>query len=653
MSVISRTKTLTARVVIISLLAIAIISILLWCPAIVQFQKRESERYRSFAEGQADLIKRGLQYSMLRNERDHIQEMINSVAGVEGTLWVRITDRNDIIRFSSRREEIGKRCPEECKGLDEGTENNGLIKEINGNKVLLISGQVENMKSCYTGACHFHKEDEKNLGRIELAFDFNGIHKEVKSLGMTVASFGIIFTTALSMVVLFFLLRTMILKRLTLLAEASKKVASGDLDIILPTAGEAIDEIGYLTETFNKMVRELREKRDVMQREVNGYKESLIQAQKMESIGLLSAGIAHDFNNILTGIIGLTELSFLKVDDPEIRENLKKVIETAERGSDLTKQILLIGRKLPPQMKPLNINIFINDSYKMLRRLVEENIELRTILKDDLPFIQADPSQLMQVLMNLVVNARDAIEGSGTITIGTDEVMIDENYCRDHPEARPGHYVVLSVRDTGTGIPEELRDRVFDPFFTTKEKGKGTGLGLAVTYAIVKTHNGWIGLYSEPGKGTEFRVYLPGLERQGAEEGETEMITVSKPEERVSTILLVDDEEMIRDVGTTIIKDLGHEVITATNGREAVNIYRERGKEIDLVIMDLVMPVMDGMTAFREIRKIDPDAKVIISSGYSADREEILKEEGVTGFINKPYRLKDIMEIISRNIRQP
>lgn len=639
-------KSITARIILISIPVIAVVSVIIWCPSIREFQKRELEKQQSFAISQADLISKALRSAMLRNDREHIQEAIESISGMGDTLWIRVADSKDIIKFSSKREEIGTRCPEECAELDlEGSK--AILKEINGRRAILVSRPVENEKPCWTASCHFHKEDEKFNGRIELASDIEPTIKRIRNQGFVIASFATAFTSLL-LFILYLIVRMTILKRVFILAEASRRVSHGELNVSVPVTEK--DEIGQLSETFNTMVDALRKRKETMELELNGYRQSLIQAQKMEAIGLLATGIAHDFNNLLTGIIGFSELSLLNTKDSGTRENLKRIIETAEKGADLSRQILLIGRKVPPQKSPLNINVFVSDSFKMLKRMVEEKIELRTILKDGLPFVNADHSQLTQVLMNLVVNARDAIEGSGAIAISTDEVFIDESYCMKHPEAKPGHYVVLSVRDTGTGIPEDLRNKVFDPFFTTKEKGKGTGLGLSVTYAIVASHDGWISLYSEEGKGTEFKVYLPACE--GSNQS-NQSVTSDKPAlptapDSRTLILLVDDEEMIRDVGGSILRALGYEVVTAANGKEAVNIYRERGNEISLIIMDLVMPVMDGETAFREIRKINPDVKVIISSGYSADRMDILRNEGVRGFFSKPYRLGEIANVVRK-----
>ncbi len=585
-----------------------------------------------------------LHHSMLKNQREEIRGVIQSVSSIENTLWIRLIDRNGTIKVSSKQEDIGKKgmiheLPANASGKQR------LVREVNGKKLLLVSIPVENMVTCYTAQCHFHREDEKVNGWIELAMDYEAINKQVWGQGITIASFGLV-TTSVLVLMLYIVFRSAILKRVVLLSDASRRVADGDLTVSVPVTDEG-DEISQLINVFNNMVSELRKRKELADKELNGYRQSLIQSQKMEAVGLLASGIAHDFNNLLTGIMGFSEIMLLNAKDRQTRENLQKIIKIAERGSELTRQILLIGRKSPPQKSPMNINSFVEDSYKMLRRMVEENIDIRLSLKKGIPLVNADQSQLTQVLMNLVINARDAIKGTGTITIGTDEALIDDAYCQLHHEAKPGNYVVLFVRDTGTGIPDEIKDSIFNPFFTTKEKGKGTGLGLSVTYGIVASHDGWIGVYSEEGRGTEFKVYIPVYQGSGMSQNDPILSggIPHKPEIIKPTILLIDDEDMIREVGTSTLQSIGYRVVTASNGKEAVDIYKRMHKDISIVITDLVMPAMDGMATFEELKKINPDVKVIVSSGYSPDSEKI-KGKGIAGFINKPFRVNEITKLV-------
>lgn len=238
----------------------------------------------------------------------------------------------------------------------------------------------------------------------------------------------------------------------------------------------------------------------------------LIQSQKMEALGTLAGGVAHDFNNILTGILSYAQLAEMKTSEPYVKKALKQIFNLSQKASDLIKQILLMGRKFPPAFTVINLNSFIEDSLTTFQRIIEDNIEIKLSISKEFPYVKADPAQINQALMNLTVNARDALlERGGTIKIKTDVFEPDEEYCQQFPYAKRGRYAVISVADSGHGIPEEIKDRIFEPFFTTKAVGKGTGLGLSVTYSVVKNHGGWINFYSESEKGTEFLMYLPAI----------------------------------------------------------------------------------------------------------------------------------------------
>lgn len=386
-----------------------------------------------------------------------------------------------------------------------------------------------------------------------------------------------------------------------------------------------------------------------LEHEWKQLKSQLIQSQKMEAIATLAAGIAHDFNNMLTGIIGYSQLAFSRTTEQTVKQLLIKSIGTAEKASELTRQILLIGRKLPPEKKPLNLNQLIEESIKMLARLVEENIEIKLSLFPSLPPVDADPSQMMQVLMNLLVNARDAMPNGGTLEIKTEKINKEKVDFFDYEQTKAGDFVALSVSDTGSGIPDDIKHRIFDPFFSTKEHGKGTGIGLAVTDSIVRAHNGWIDFLTEIGKGTKFRVFLPALEV----ETETDIFFEQQnlfekfmPSAR-KTILLVDDEDVVRDAGKLMLQSLGHKAILASNGEEAITIYKAKGSKIDLIIMDNVMPRMSGIETFKKLKEINPQVKVVISSGYASfhDAHQFADLGGI-GFLPKPYTKDKIARIL-------
>jgi signal transduction histidine kinase/HAMP domain-containing protein len=426
-----------------------------------------------------------------------------------------------------------------------------------------------------------------------------------------------------------------VISMLSLMDDHQKDLSHGDIEFIYTTG--------------KKLILAMQRKREEEEKKV--LETQLFQSQKMEAIGTLAAGIAHDFNNLLTGIMGYLELAYMSTTETNVKKQISRVLSISERAADLARQILLIGRKLPPDIKPTDINQVVENSMKMLRRMVEENIEIKVQPQAELPLIGADPSQIMQVLMNLVVNARDAMPNGGRIEIRTEKIYVDEEYCKHYAYAKPGVYVVVSVSDSGTGIPEEIRDRIFEPFFTTKEVGKGTGLGLSVVYSIVKNHGGWINLYSETGKGSEFKIYLPAESIEDNETGLREDLKERQDLPRgTETILLVDDEQIIRELGESILRSLGYSVITASNGEEAVMIYKEQHKKIAVVIMDRIMPGMNGIEAYGKLREINPHVKVIISSGYAADEAQILRESGITGFLNKPYRMANMAEAVRKAI---
>lgn len=437
-----------------------------------------------------------------------------------------------------------------------------------------------------------------------------------------------------------------LVKPIKILQRGAIEIGKGNFDMSLDV--KTSDEIGVLASEFGRMSSNLKK----LYEDLKNKEEQLLQSQKLEAIGTLAAGIAHDFNNILTGIIGYLELIETQVSEQNTKDQIKKVLKIAEKAAELTKQILLMGRKLPPERKPLDINHLIKDHMKVLRRMVEENIDIRLSLAPSLPHVEADLSQITQVIINLVVNARDAMPGGGRIDIKTEPVSISEEYLRRYVWAREGNYVVISVSDTGSGIPEDIRDRIFEPFFTTKEVGKGTGLGLAVTYSIVKNHGGWINLYSEMGKGTEFKVYLPAMTEAACASHVSDVVGEGPLPGGTETILLVDDEEIIRDVGESILKNLGYQVITATNGREAIEVYKDRGPEISLVILDRMMPVMDGIEAYRMLKEINPDVRVLFASGYVALNAHDLKRLGITDILNKPFKTEELAKMVRRVIER-
>ncbi|HMK33496.1 MAG TPA: PAS domain S-box protein [Desulfomonilaceae bacterium] len=398
--------------------------------------------------------------------------------------------------------------------------------------------------------------------------------------------------------------------------------------------------ISPIKDETGKIANYVAVKRDVT-KEVSLQKQ-LLQAQKMEAIGTLAGGIAHDFNNLLQVTLGYSELllSEKRVDDKDYAD-LQKIYRAARSGAELVKSLLTFSRKLEPKPVPMNLNVHIGHVQQLLRRTIPKMIEIRFTLAQDLPRVNADPAQIEQILMNLALNSRDAIADRGSITIETANVTLDDEYCRLHQEAAPGHYVRLSVSDTGHGIDRDTMEHVFEPFFTTKDLGRGTGLGLAMVYGIVKQHNGYISCSSDIGRGATFNVYLPAMTR---EPGRITVESQAMPASGTETLLLVDDEKDVRDLGGRILARSGYKILNAANGKDALHMYERRTEQIDLVILDLIMPEMGGSRCLDELLKLDPQLKIIIASGFSA--YDIIREvfqKGARGFVSKPFKAKDLL----------
>ncbi len=389
--------------------------------------------------------------------------------------------------------------------------------------------------------------------------------------------------------------------------------------------------------------------RDITERK--RLEEQLRQSQKMEAIGQLAGGVAHDFNNLLTAILGNVSLllSNRSPDDPD-HELLAATEQAAQRATDLTRQLLGFSRQTLLRLEAVNLNASIQEVVTILRRTIDPRIVLEPRPAEGLWLVQADASQISQVLMNLCINARDAMPDGGRLTLETANVRLDEPLVRTKLEARAGEFVRLRVRDSGHGIPEAVRARIFEPFFTTKEPGKGTGLGLAMVYGIVQQHQGWIDCISAVGQGTHFDIYIPRIHGENARPNTP---TTAPPARRGSeTVLLVDDEAVIRNVGRAILQRQGYQVILAEDGLEAVEIYRRERGRIDLVILDLTMPRLSGLDTLRQLVQLDPGAAVLLSSGYSAEQLPEVGKEGVLGFVNKPYRPQDLTEAVRSALDQ-
>ena len=378
--------------------------------------------------------------------------------------------------------------------------------------------------------------------------------------------------------------------------------------------------------------------------------EHLFRAQRMESIGTLAGGIAHDLNNILSPIIMGVDMLGLNDRDDETRRWLGIIRENTERGAELVKQVLTFARGMTGERIPVQLRHITKDMVAVLKETMPKSISVKYDIDPELWTIRADPTQVHQVLMNICINARDAMPFGGTLTIQAGNVEVDENYARMNIDAEAGNYVVLTITDTGTGMPSDILQRIFDPFFTTKEIGKGTGLGLATTLTIVKSHNGFINVSSELAKGTRFSVYLPSAETQKASVSPEQRQAL--PRGTGEMILIVDDEENMRNVTEATLARFGYRTATASDGTEALAVYSQLRPDVAAVITDMAMPYMDGAALTRALKKMDPEIKVIAMSGLmSEDQKAELMGLSVSSFLSKPFAADALLNTVAAALK--
>ena len=371
-----------------------------------------------------------------------------------------------------------------------------------------------------------------------------------------------------------------------------------------------------------------------------------LRAQRMESIGTLAGGIAHDLNNVLSPILMAVQMLELKAKDESTKKLLEVLKTNAERGGNMVRQVLSFARGVEGERVALQPKHLIKEIVKIMRETLPKSIEITFHVADDLWIISADATQVHQVLMNLCVNARDAMPGGGVITIKAENVFVDENYARMHLEAKTGRFVVITVADDGTGMSPEVLSRIFEPFFTTKEMSKGTGLGLSTALTIVKSHGGFVNVYSEVGKGTQFGVYFPAFETDSATR--TSLPQTDLPLGHGELVLVVDDEEAILRITRATLETFGYKVLTASDGTEAVALYAEHRNEVAIVLTDMLMPFMDGPATIRALHKMNAEVKVIAASGLTAGHKAgEASLEGVRILLSKPYSAESLLKALA------
>jgi two-component system cell cycle sensor histidine kinase/response regulator CckA len=378
------------------------------------------------------------------------------------------------------------------------------------------------------------------------------------------------------------------------------------------------------------------------------------RSQRLESIGTLAGGIAHDLNNVLTPILMGAKLLASGRIFGDRQGLLETMVASAQRGADLVTQLLAFAGGIRGERAPVCIDEIVNETCKLMEHTLPKSIRIATSSTADCPPVLGDSTELSQVLMNLCINARDAMPDGGTLTIKSEAVCLDDNAKQLNPDAHPGRYVLLKVSDTGIGMSADILDRIFDPFFTTKEVGKGTGLGLATVQGIVKSHSGFINVYSEPKNGTKFMIYLPVEERFGPDTGKVEegVEAATRKSGRGYTVLLVDDELFILKMTATALEASGFKVITARDGAEAISIYSRHRDEIAVVLLDMMMPGLDGLQTLEQLQRINPEVAVVACSGLrTQQREKEALERGAKYFLPKPYSESQLLEVLSNILR--
>jgi PAS domain S-box-containing protein len=413
-------------------------------------------------------------------------------------------------------------------------------------------------------------------------------------------------------------------------------------------ADDTLDALASIADIISQGIERKR-----VEEALQASEEQLRQSQKLEAIGMLAGGIAHDFNNLLTVILGYSDITLMRLnkEDP-LHRNITEITKAADRAAGLTRQLLAFSRKQVMQPKVLDLNVVVSELEKMLRRLIGEDMALRTVLEPELGSIKADPGQIEQIIMNLAVNARDAMPEGGKLTIETSNVYLDEDYAKAHVAVIPGPYVMLAVSDSGTGMDQQTQARMFEPFFTTKEKGKGTGLGLSTVYGIVKQSGGNVWVYSEVGRGTTFKIYLPRVD-EGVQESERSQEIIDD-RQGSETILLAEDEEAVRTLARHVLEMHGYQVLEAANGGAALLICERHKESIQLLITDVIMPEMSGRELAERLAQLRPDMKVLFMSGYT---DNAIVHQGVldegANFIQKPFPTEALAQKVREVLDAP
>lgn len=573
---------------------------------------------------------------LLNDDIVRLNRLIKDASSVEGILYAVIVDRHNKIKAHSDPNNVGR--------ILQTLQNQELRKDGNVtyfNQDLPSGIQVLDLSRAIT-----FKDKELGTVHVGVSLDFINhlIYREKASL-LILSLFIVLLGIAIAV-----LLGISFSRPISKLAGAAQEIGKGNLDYRITMKRK--DEFGDLATAFNYMADELDKKaianaqlfneRNRVEKEARQLEEQLHQSQKMEAVGQLAGGIAHDFNNSLTLIKVCSQLALqeLKEGDP-VREKIQQIDEATQRSGDLARQLLTFSRRQVVEIKVLDLNNLLDNLNKMLRRVIGEDIELVTKLAEGLGRVKGDPGQIDQIIVNLTVNARDAMPEGGRLVLETANVELDAEYARTRLHVTPGRYVMLSVSDTGKGMAPEVKEHIFEPFFTTKENGKGTGLGLFMVYGIVQKYGGHIVVNSEQEQGTTFKIYLPQVDEQI--EGAGEELLEKKMPRGGETVLVVEDDNDLRNLIGEALKQQGYKALEAANGGEGLLLFDKYRQEIRLIVTDIVMPVMNGFELTDLLLPLCPQMKVLYMSGYpdnpALQRRNLNPQ---TNFIAKPFSLEDL-----------
>jgi signal transduction histidine kinase/ActR/RegA family two-component response regulator len=521
------------------------------------------------------------------------------------------------------------------------------LQELNLSQLLKDSRDISNLT--LDGERYYASSLELNPGftpttSLIVLKSYKEVEAGVQRLRRLLLAIGLVVILVGAAIIFF--ISDSVTRPLALLMSGVQSLERGDFSY--PLQAEGADEIAELTRAFARMRATLHQEADQRER----LESQLRQSQKMEALGRLAGGVAHDFNNLLTVILGHSELMLdnLKPGQP-LHNHSQQIRKTADRAASLTRQLLAFSRLQAVQPQVLDLNLIIRDMAKLLRRLLREDIEFQMRLDDSLARIKGDSGQLEQVLLNLTVNASDAMPVGGKLEIETRNVSVDKEFARLRPPLVPGNYVLLKVSDSGQGMTPETRARIFDPFFTTKESGKGTGLGLATVYGVVTQCNGFIWVESEPGKGSHFEIYLPSTGEQRDALFSEPVASVSRVSASSSTILVVEDEQSVRDLAVEFLSSAGFRVLTAQDGQEALETAQRFGNSIQVVLTDIVMPKMRGPELALRLQKLLPHVKILYMTGYLDQADSAFLDGAL--FLQKPFSRESVLDHLERAIAAP